>query len=172
MIYFTSDLHFGHKNIIEYCNRPFENVEEMDNEIIKIWNKKARPNDIIYILGDFSWYNAEKTNKILEKLNGRKILIIGNHDYKFLKNSNFNKNLFEEIKQYEELIINKKRIILFHYPIIDWNCKYYNSIHLFGHIHNTENEDTKYMKKQKNCYNVGFDIWKNLVSIEEIGVKL
>ena len=67
---------------------------------------------------------------------------------------------------------NKKRIVLFHYPIIDWNGKYYGSIHLFGHTHNMQNEDTNYMEKQKNCYNVGFDIWKDLVSIEEFGVKL
>ena len=171
MIYFTYYLHFGHKNIIEYCKRPYSNVEEMDNEIVKIWNKKAKKNDIIYVLGDFSWYNAEKTNEILEKLNGRKRLIVGNHDYKYLNSLNFNKKLFEEIKEYEEIIINKKRIILFHYPIIDWNCKYYNSIHLFGHTHNTENEDVKYMNNQKNCYNVGFDIWKDLVSLEDLRIK-
>ena len=67
MIYFTSDLHFGHKNIIQYENRPFNNIEEMDNKIIKMWNNTLNEEDTIYILGDFSWYKGEKTNEILNK---------------------------------------------------------------------------------------------------------
>lgn len=57
----TSDLHFGHKNIIKYENRPFKDIEEMDKAIIELWNKTVKKDDKIYILGDFSWYKGEKT---------------------------------------------------------------------------------------------------------------
>lgn len=70
MIYYTSDLHFGHKNIIQLTSRPFSSVEEMDEVLIKNWNSKVTKNDLVYILGDFTWYNsAEKNLKILERLN-------------------------------------------------------------------------------------------------------
>ena len=118
-IYVTSDLHFGHKNIIKYENRPFNNIEEMDKATINLWNETINNEDLIYILGDFSWYKGEKTNEILKTLKGNKILIIGNHDENFLKDKKFNKNLFQEICYYKELKINKTKIILFHYPIID-----------------------------------------------------
>lgn len=144
----------------------------MDNAIIELWNKKVKQNDIVYILGDFSFYKGEETNEILRKLKGRKILIIGNHDHQYLNDLNFDTNLFEKITQYEETIINKKRIIMFHYPIIDWNCKFYNSIHLYGHVHDIDNKDTRYMNEEKNCYNVGFDIWHDLVTLEDLGVKI
>lgn len=169
--YVTSDLHFGHKNIIKYENRPFKNIEEMDNAIINIWNKTVNKNDLVYILGDFSWYKGNKTNEILNQLKGKKILITGNHDENFLKDMEFNKNLFEEIIGYKEMKKNKTKIILCHYPIIDWNGKHHGSFHLYGHVHSIINEDTTYMKKlekEYNCLNVGIDIHKKLLDLEEI----
>lgn len=166
-IYVTSDLHFGHKNIIKYENRPFNNIEEMDRAIIDLWNKTINDEDLIYILGDFSWYKGEKTNEILKTLKGNKILIIGNHDKNFLEDKKFNKDLFQEICYYKELKVNKQKIILFHYPIIDWNGKNNGSIHLYGHVHTMINKDAEYMKKEYNCFNVGIDVHKRLVKMEE-----
>ena len=169
-IYVTSDLHFGHKNIIKYENRPFNKIEEMDKAIIDLWNETINDEDLIYILGDFSWYKGEKTNEILKTLKGNKILIIGNHDENFLKDKKFNRNLFKEICYYKELKINKTKIILFHYPIIDWNGKNNGSIHLYGHVHTMINKDTEYMnnlQKEYNCFNVGIDVHKRLVKLEE-----
>ena len=60
-IYFTADLHFGHRTIIRYDDRPFRTVEEMDAAIIKNWNRKVNKDDVVYILGDISWYKSEKT---------------------------------------------------------------------------------------------------------------
>jgi len=77
-IFFTSDTHFGHKNILKYCNRPFVNVEEMDEVMIERWNGRIGKNDSVYHLGDFSFSSNPKT--YFERLNGKKILIIGNHD--------------------------------------------------------------------------------------------
>lgn len=170
-IFLTADLHFGHKNIIQYENRPYKDIEEMDNSLINIWNNQVDNDDLVYILGDFSWYNANKTSEILKKLKGRKILIIGNHDCNFLNKKNFDKNLFEEIHPYLELRYNKKDIIMCHYPIIDWNNKNHGSYHFYGHVHSMDNEDTQYMTKLRekgfNCYNVGIDIHKKLVKLED-----
>lgn len=154
-IYATSDLHFGHTNIIKYENRPYDNVEEMDKDLINKWNETVQQNDLVYILGDFSWYTGEKTNEILKQLNGKKVLIIGNHDERFLKDKKFDKTLFEEICYYKQIKHNKQVYVLFHYPIADHNGKMHNYIHLYGHIHSTniklENE------LGKLCYNVGVD---------------
>ena len=75
-----SDTHFGHENIIKYCNRPFSSVEEMDARMIKLWNNVVKKNDIVYHLGDFGVGNKEYISKIVSKLNGRIFLILGNHD--------------------------------------------------------------------------------------------
>lgn len=166
-VYLTSDLHFGHKNIIKYENRNYDSVEEMDIDYIKKWNETVKPEDFIYILGDFSWHKSDKTTEILKQLNGKKVLIVGNHDEIYLKDKNFDTNLFEEICYYKELKINKTKIILFHYPIIDWNGKHNGSIHFYGHVHSIINKDTEYMKKENNCYNVSMDYNNKFLKLED-----
>ena len=79
-IFIAADHHFHHKNIIEYCKRPFKTVEEMDNVMIEKWNKKVGKNDLVIHLGDFALGNKEKIKETREKLNGTIILIKGNHD--------------------------------------------------------------------------------------------
>ena len=154
-IFVTSDLHFGHKNIIQYENRPYKDIEEMDRELIKNWNDTVKTDDIVYILGDFSWYKGEKTNEILKQLNGKKVLIIGNHDSNFLKNKKFDRTLFEEICDYKQLKHNGKVYIMFHYPIAEHNGKMNGYIHLYGHIHSMNIELERQLGKL--CHNVGVD---------------
>ena len=153
MVFVTSDLHFGHKNIIKYENRPFKDVEEMDQKLIENWNKKVGEYDTVYILGDFSWYKPRKTEEILRKLKGRKILIKGNHDVNFLK-KDFDTSLFAGIYDYLEIKENNINYVLFHYPIAEFNEKKHNWVHLYGHIH-TMNPELE--KELKNSYNVGVD---------------
>lgn len=91
MNYFIADLHLGHKNCLRFDNRPFKTIEEQDNYVIENWNKKITVNDDVYILGDFSWYDDNKTIDIFSNLNGKLHLIKGNHDSKLLKNKNVQK---------------------------------------------------------------------------------
>lgn len=82
-IWFSSDHHFGHANIIKYCNRPFGSVAHMDEALIHLWNEVVGPDDKVYYLGDFSLARIEYIEPIVQRLNGKKILVHGNHDRTF-----------------------------------------------------------------------------------------
>ena len=155
--FFTSDTHFGHNNIIKYENRPFTTVEEMDEALIKNWNSVVDENDEVYILGDFSFHkDPEKTLGILQQLNGRKYLILGNHDRQILKNRKL-KEQFMWIKDYHRLKIDGYNLVLFHYPIQVWDCRHHGAIHLYGHVHsNAHNHSMEY--DIPYSYNVGADV--------------
>lgn len=169
MIYYTSDLHFGHKNIFKYePNRPGNNIQEMQDIMVERWNTKVKPKDTVYILGDFAFLNRDMTCRDIEdlvnKLNGEKILITGNHD-EFINKKAFNTKCFKEIISYKEIHDGKDFIIMSHYPFSVWNCSHYGSIHLHGHTHKEMAEDWSVM----NRYNVGcmfFDFVP--VTLEEI----
>ena len=132
MIYFISDTHFNHKNIIKYCNRPFDSVEEMNNIIIKNWNKVILPNDIIYHLGDFALGNKELSLSIIHKLNGNKFLIRGNHDK--WKVSDYENYGFTVLKN-APIRLDDYKLILSHIPLPDKQIPN-EYINLHGHIHN------------------------------------
>lgn len=138
MDYFIADMHLGHENIIIHDNRPFGSIVEHDQAIIENWNDQVwNPTDDVYVLGDVSWYKTTETIRIIKELNGRKHLIVGNHDKKLIKNSEFC-NLFEEIVDYKEISIAKdKGLVLCHYPIPCFNHHFYGWVHLYGHVHNS-----------------------------------
>lgn len=147
MRYYISDLHFYHSNLnTKMDKRGFETVEAMNEYMISRWNKKVRKNDEVVILGDFSLEKGEKTNELLRRLNGRKYLIVGNHD-RYLSDKSFDKSQFKWIEPYKELNDNKKKIILSHYPIFCYDGQYRldeqgnpKSYMLYGHVHNTYDE--------------------------------
>ena len=163
-IFFTSDLHFGHVNCMSYDGRLFKTIEEHDEELIRRWNDKVGIDDEVWVLGDFSWYNATKTIEIFNQLNGIKHLCIGNHDKKLLKNK-FVRDLFVEIVDYKEIQLDDKiGIVLSHYPIPCYNHHYYGWYHLYGHVHNTfewhmmeriKYEMVELYDKECRMYNVG-----------------
>lgn len=127
--FFTADLHFGHKNIIAYENRPFPNVQTMDEELIKRYNAVVGKNDRVFILGDFSFYGKEKSTMLCQRLNGIKILVMGNHDEK--RPSYYRSCGFEEV--YDFPIILDGFWILSHEPLyVNSNMPYAN---IFGHVH-------------------------------------
>lgn len=158
MIWFTSDLHLSHFNVIKYSNRPFSSVQQMNEELIKRWNNKVAQNDTIYVLGDFCWgWNSNQIQETLDKLNGIKYFIYGNHDK---LNPHKLANRWAEIVPYKRIVIEDKRVILSHYPIAEWDCAWHGSVHLYGHTHGKFNlaEFTKLMPHQNtNCMDVGVD---------------
>ena len=134
-VFFTSDLHFGHENIIRFDGRPFKNVEEMDEELIKRWNKTVSEEDTVYILGDLAMKANEDLYNNVKQLNGHKILVEGNHG-RIVRGNKLEK-LFEGIYSYLEVKIDDKFLVLSHFPIMFWNKKDYGSYHFYGHVHNT-----------------------------------
>ena len=88
MVFFTSDLHLGHRNIIRLCNRPFSSIDEMDQRLIEKWNEKVTDADTVYILGDLMFRNEKPPEEYLRQLRGKKHLIIGNHDRAWIKKCN------------------------------------------------------------------------------------
>ena len=144
------------------CNRPFENAQEMQDKMIEKWNNKVSNEDTVYILGDFS-FKLQKSAaiKILKQLNGKKILIKGNHD-NYVGQRDYDE-CFEGIYDYLQLTEDKTQIILSHYPIWDWAGMYYGSYHLYGHIH----DET--MPHEYNAYCVSVEhIDYEPVTLEEI----
>lgn len=137
-IFFTSDHHFGHANIIKFSSRPFQNVEEMNEVMISRWNEKIGPNDEVYHLGDFGITTPEDFQNIVSRLNGIIYLIVGNHEGSAL---GYRKR-FKWIKEYHEIKIKDEergngvqRIVLFHYAMRVWRGDSRGTWHLYGHSH-------------------------------------
>lgn len=138
MIYFTSDQHFGHNNIIKYCNRPFSNTKEMNEGIITNFNSKVKTGDTTYHLGDFSFCGKIETERIFRQLNGNHILIIGNHDYSRIKNY---VGLFSDMKHIHEFKHNNHYSVLCHFPMLTWHRRNRGSFMLHGHEHGYRQND-------------------------------
>lgn len=124
-IWLIADLHFGHKNAIDYCKRPFKNVTEMNNVLIKKFNKKVGKNDIVFILGDLTWLNTVSTTQIVKSLHGFKYLIKGNHDK---KGNQYYRNMgFVEVYDFPIIFGD---VILSHEPVLNTKL-----INIYGHLH-------------------------------------
>lgn len=159
MKFYTSDLHFGHRKIMEYENRPFSSVEEMDECLISNWNAKVAKGDSVYIVGDFGFVKGERANELLSRLNGSKYLIRGNHDNYFLNDKEFDKSNFVWIKDYATVKDQDEVICMFHYPIAVWDRQHYGTLHFYGHVHsNTETRHPLLLDLGDNAYNVGCDV--------------
>ena len=128
-----SDTHLFHARIIEYCQRPFSTVEEMNQVIMKNWNQVIARDDIVYVLGDFCFGNKEKLKEVVSQLNGRKILILGNHD-KLTKGAYLEAG-FETVSKCPMIV--DADFILSHQPIQGDLGKFYN---IHGHRHKLPNE--------------------------------
>lgn len=137
--FFIADTHFYHRNVITMDGRPFTTIDEMNEEMRRRWNDRVKPRDRVYILGDFIWLDPEDARYIefTRSLNGKKVLICGNHDHP----EDFSAKLakcFEEITHYKEIKTNKKTIIMSHFPIAFYRHDMYPTVyHFFGHLHNT-----------------------------------
>lgn len=152
MIYFTSDLHLGHRGIIEMQNRPFEDVQEMNRVLIQNYNAVVHKDDTVYILGDISHHlQKDKANELISRLNGKKILIRGNHD------KEYDSVLFDEICDFKTVSLNGTYFALMHYPMLSWPKKNSGSIQLHGHIHSCEEYNLQNRAEEIRRYDVGVD---------------
>lgn len=136
-IFLISDSHFGHKNIIKYCNRPFDNVEDMNSTLIKNWNSVVDNEDYVYHLGDFGLGTKNELIAIGNKLNGHKILVMGNHDH--MSKTAYKECGFDKVEKGPlRLRFDGDKIVylLSHYPISNLED---NECNIFGHIHNQHN---------------------------------
>ena len=159
-IWFTSDTHFYHNKIVEYCHRPFASVEEMNEAMIARWNSVVHRDGIVFHLGDFGFGGAEKWNKILDRLKGRIYLILGNHDICNLSNQVAER--FEAVAYQMRLNVNGQIIYLNHFPFLSYSGDIYGTWQLFGHIHSRLDDYNPIEAKrlsllQPNQYDVGVD---------------
>ena len=135
MIYYTADLHLGHANVIRHCARPFSDADEMDAALIANWNKKVHGNDTVYIIGDFLFRAKRPAEEYLSALNGRKHLIIGNHDKYWMKKVDLTK-WFESVSPMLFITDNSCKATLCHYPMMTWPGVSKGCYMIYGHIHN------------------------------------
>ena len=157
-LFFTADTHFGHKNIINYCQRPFTNVEEMEEALIANWNSVVEKNDVVFHLGDFSMGGLTEWNRLLQRLNGRIYLIIGNHDAKTIRSG---VSGFEGVAMQMMLNFKGQIIYLNHFPFLCYGGSSRHTWQLFGHVHTCSNNIGKDSSRLKMLlptqYDVGVD---------------
>ena len=166
--FITSDLHFGHKNIMKFCpqNRGhYTDTDHMREEMIRMWNDRVEPEDLVYILGDVAFLPAADAVKIMHRLNGRKILVEGNHDRKLLNDPVF-RRCFEEVHKYLWLTYEGTQVIMFHYPIAEWDQMHRGSVHFHGHLHGNTSGLEHY-----RCRDAGYDATGQIVWLIEDAIK-
>lgn len=172
--WFTSDTHFGHENVIRYSDRPYKNKNDMDESLICNQTFNVLPNDNVFHIGDIFFCKKSRSIEILEQLNGKITLILGNHDKAIRRDNNF-KQYFHQVVDYLELNIDNQKIVLSHYPMMSWNGSHRGSWMLHGHCHGS----LKYPFNAKihdcgvdpnNYAPVSFDTIKQIMCNKEISV--
>ena len=170
-VFAIADTHFSHKNIIDYCKRPFENIEQMNKFMIDTWNKRVGKNDIVLHLGDFGFGTKEQLQEICSQLNGRKVLVKGNHDQRkgnqywldvgfdlVYKNKKLDlKTIYDDLKEkYEDFdknvdelleITGLDNVVVSHCPVVVGD----NELNIHGHIHNAPLDTTQFSERNHIC---------------------
>lgn len=183
-VWFTSDTHFGHRNVLQFCSRPFNSVSEMQSRLIENWNHVVSDQDIVFHLGDFSWWDSNKEiKKLCSKMNGKQIYLVpGNHDLeKGWREVPDRVTILSSVVQLwirdesgDTLIF---KAILSHYPLMTWNKREEGVPNLHGHLHGCKgngrdgkgNSDAN-LPFHWNQLDVGVDVWDykpvNLTALE------
>lgn len=136
-IFFVSDTHWGHANVIRYSNRPFTDVDHMNEILVKNWNEVVKPEDTVWHLGDFAFMSYPEFKKLIWRLNGNINVCLGNHDKVIIGHQKelLSMGKIKSIQHYVELKIEGTMIVLAHYGHRVWNKSHYGSIMLYGHSH-------------------------------------
>ena len=163
----TSDSHFDHERIIEYCSRPYRNAEQMTEDLIRRWNNRVGPEDTVYHLGDVGMNKGDRLSTIIRRLNGqRKILVCGNHDKTAARMMEFGFDFACEAMVVE---CCNRRLLLNHRPLLErpvWAGDPAPPIDyvLHGHIHNSTPEDRKALNKSSELVHI--PSWNINLSVE------
>lgn len=152
-IFLTADWHFGHRNIIRLSQRPFKDIKEHDETIIKNVNEVVDNDDILYILGDLGCYkDLDLLRSMLQRINGRKFVIIGNHDSRYNLIQLVREKVIEKVEESKTIQYGKNRIFLAHFPYREWPHFFKGSFMAYGHCHNN-------LKDYERSTDVGVDAW-------------
>ncbi len=174
-IWFTSDTHFGHANIIRYCDRPYSSLSEMDEALVAKWNQVVRPNDIVYHLGDFTLGKQEQAAAHFAHINGRISVIPGGHDKGWVSKGEYISKSGHPVVILPPLVTIKlpvpgvepsQMIVLCHYAMRVWDRSHYGSWHLYGHSHCN-------LPQHLKSLDVGIDCWNYFpVSLEQVAAQI
>lgn len=158
MICYTADLHLGHANVIRHCDRPFSDADEMDAALVKRWNARMHRNDTVYIVGDFLFRAKRPAEEYLSEPNGKKHLIVGNHDKYWMKKVDLSA-WFESVSPMLFITDNGRTATHCHYPMMSWPSMSRGGFMVFGHIHNNTNADYwPLIAARPQMLNAGVDI--------------
>jgi calcineurin-like phosphoesterase family protein len=164
-----SDFHWGHTNIMKFCpvtRARFNNdLKYMNEAMIREWNEIVQPEDEVYILGDIAFLPVNKAIEVMRRLNGTKILIEGNHDQKALQDTTF-QQCFAEIHSYLDISYGGHKIIMSHYPFLEWDGMHRGSLHFHGHLHGNKTGQEHF-----RCKDVGMDATGVIVMQMEDAIK-
>lgn len=140
MNFYIGDPHLGHEAIIRLCNRPFADVDEMDEAIISNWNSRVTNGDTVFILGDMMFRNKREPSEYLKRLKGHKSLVLGNHDASWIWRESATEHLTTHVSMME-LIDRNRRVVLCHYPMLTWPNIRGGSYMVYGHLHGNREHD-------------------------------
>lgn len=160
--WFTSDTHFWHKSILGFTDRPYSDVEEMNEALIADWNERITKSDIVYHLGDFSFGTRAQTEELIGRLKGQIHLIRGNHDQVLDRFA----NRFTSYQDYKEIRVDGRKIVMMHYPIESWHGMHRGAWHLHGHSHG----GLKRIVGQR--MDVGIDVWGRPINFDEVAAHM
>ena len=173
--WFTADTHFGHANVIRYCDRPYNSLSEMDNALVANWNQVIRPNNVVYHLGDFTLRGQKQANAYFSRLNGRISVVPGGHDKRWASKKEYRSKSGHPVVILPPLITIKLQIprlsqsqiiVLCHYAMRVWDRSHYGSWHLYGHSHCN-------LPKHLKSLDVGVDCWNYFpVSLEQVAGEI
>ena len=157
-LWFTSDTHWHHSRIIEFCNRPFTSIEEMNEKLIENWNSVVKPGDTVFHLGDFCFGGSQAWNSILDQLNGDILLIKGNHDEKSLRQGYMLR--FKWVGYQLHLLIEDRSIYLNHFPFLCYGGTYHDipTWQLFGHVHSGPGANGKDINRMQYLFPTQYDV--------------
>lgn len=170
MLWFTSDTHFGHSNALHFTDRPWRDVAQMNRDMVEGINARVAPDDDLYILGDYSFkMTAEAAAELRDRINCRNVhLIPGNHDKDWTQPAIAGTFIVEP--PILKLNIHGQRLILSHFPLMDWPSMAHGSWHLHGHVHSSGTVYNELNRRQGLMrYDVGVDAnGYTPVSLDEI----